>query len=42
MHGLAEAVARGYFRLLAYKDEYEVARLYCAPEFRRRIEATFA
>ena len=25
----------------ALKDEYEVARLHCAPEFRRRIEATF-
>ena len=41
MRGLAEAVARGYFKLLAYKDEYEVARLHCAPEFRRRLEATF-
>ena len=41
MRGLAEAVARGYFKLLAYKDEYEVARLHAAPEFRRRIEATF-
>ena len=41
MRGLAEAVARGWFRLLAYKDEYEVARLHAAPEFRRRLEATF-
>ena len=41
MRGLAEAVARGYFKLLAYKDEYEVARLHAAPEFRRRIEAAF-
>ena len=41
MRGLAEAVARGYSRLLAYKDEYEVARLHAAPEFRRRLEATF-
>ena len=41
MRGFAEAVARGYFKLLAYKDEYEVARLHAAPEFRRRIEATF-
>ena len=41
MRGLAEAVARGYFKLLAYKDEYEVARLHCAPEFRRRLETTF-
>ena len=41
MRGLAEAVALGYFKLLAYKDEYEVARLHAAPEFRRRLEATF-
>ena len=41
MRGFAEAVARGYFKLLAYKDEYEVARLHAAPEFRRRLEAVF-
>ena len=41
MRGLAEAVALGYFKLLAYKDEYEVARLHAAPEFRRRLEAAF-
>jgi indolepyruvate ferredoxin oxidoreductase len=39
--GLAEAVARYYFKLLAYKDEYEVARLYADGEFRRRLEAQF-
>ncbi|MCL4801389.1 MAG: indolepyruvate ferredoxin oxidoreductase family protein [Burkholderiales bacterium] len=38
---LAEAVARCYFKLLAYKDEYEVARLYTRPEFRQRLEAAF-
>jgi indolepyruvate ferredoxin oxidoreductase len=39
--GLAEAVARYYFKLLAYKDEYEVARLYTDGTFRRRVEQLF-
>ncbi len=38
---LAKAVARYYCKLLAYKDEYEVARLYNAPEFRRSLEEQF-
>jgi indolepyruvate ferredoxin oxidoreductase len=38
---LAEAVARYYYKLLAIKDEYEVARLYTRPEFRQRLEAAF-
>jgi len=38
---LAEAVARHYFKLLAYKDEYEVARLHSDPAFRARIAAQF-
>ncbi len=39
--GLAEAVAHSYFKLLAYKDEYEVARLYTSEEFRRQLQAQF-
>jgi indolepyruvate ferredoxin oxidoreductase len=38
---LTEAVARNYFKLLAYKDEYEVARLFCEPAFREALEARF-
>jgi indolepyruvate ferredoxin oxidoreductase len=38
---LADAVARYYFKLLAYKDEYEVARLYSGAEFARQLDATF-
>jgi indolepyruvate ferredoxin oxidoreductase len=42
MSGLAEAVARNLFKLMAYKDEYEVARLYTSGEFRRKLEQQFA
>jgi indolepyruvate ferredoxin oxidoreductase len=38
---LTEAVARNYFKLLAYKDEYEVARLYTQPAFWQQLEDTF-
>jgi len=38
---LARAVARCYFKLLAYKDEYEVARLYGGAEFNRQLADTF-
>ncbi len=38
---LSMAVARYYYKLLAYKDEFEVARLYSAPAFRRGLEETF-
>jgi len=34
---LTAAVARGYAKLLAYKDEYEVARLYSDPAFAQRM-----
>jgi len=39
--GLAEAVARGLHKLLAYKDEYEVARLFTAPAFGKALSAQF-
>ncbi len=38
---LAEAVARYFFKLMAYKDEYEVARLYTQPEFLKKIDGMF-
>ncbi len=38
---LTAAVAKGYAKLLAYKDEYEVARLYTDGRFRRALEETF-
>jgi indolepyruvate ferredoxin oxidoreductase len=39
--GLAEAVARYYFKLLAYKDEYEVARLYTDGSFQQKVASMF-
>ncbi|MBS0327978.1 MAG: indolepyruvate ferredoxin oxidoreductase family protein [Proteobacteria bacterium] len=38
---LTEAVARNYFKLLAVKDEYEVARLYAETDFLDRVAAQF-
>eukprot|EP00752_Nemacystus_decipiens_P013156 g11645.t1 len=38
---LARAVARYYFKLLAIKDEYEVARLYTDGSFERMVRAKF-
>jgi indolepyruvate ferredoxin oxidoreductase len=38
---LADAVARNYFKLLAYKDEYEVARLFAEPAFQQALAANF-
>ena len=40
--GLADAVARYLFKLMAYKDEYEVARLYTDGAFLAQIENTFS
>ncbi len=39
---LARAVARNYAKLLAYKDEYEVARLLTQPALEQQIARTFA
>ena len=36
-----EAVASYYFKLLAYKDEYEVARLYTNGDFMQKIKGRF-
>ncbi len=38
---LAPAVARNYAKLLAVKDEYEVARLYTDGAFQRQLDAEF-
>jgi len=38
---LAVAVAQGYHRLLAVKDEWEVARLYTSAAFREELAQTF-
>ena len=38
---LARAVATYYSKLLSYKDEYEVARLYTSGEFRKNLEKQF-
>lgn len=38
---LARAVARYLFKLMAYKDEYEVARLYTDGEFLRKLDRQF-
>jgi len=39
--GFAEAVARYLFKLMAYKDEYEVARLYADGSFMRQLRSEF-
>ncbi|MBV8650036.1 MAG: indolepyruvate ferredoxin oxidoreductase family protein, partial [Alphaproteobacteria bacterium] len=39
--GLAEAVAKSLFKLMAYKDEYEVARLYTDSSFMKKLNQQF-
>ena len=38
---LTNAVARGLYKAMAYKDEYEVARLYSDGRFLRKLQDTF-
>jgi indolepyruvate ferredoxin oxidoreductase len=38
---LTEAVARYLFKLMAFKDEFEVARLYTSEPFQRQLAETF-
>ena len=38
---LTEAVARSLFKLMGYKDEYEVARLYADPAFKAKLASQF-
>ncbi len=39
--GFADAIARYLFKLMAYKDEYEVARLYTDGAFLKQVETEF-
>ena len=41
MSGLAETVARYAYKLMAYKDEYEVARLYTDGRFEHQLRNAF-
>ena len=38
---IAKAAARGLYKLMAHKDEWEVARLYARPAFREELARTF-
>jgi indolepyruvate ferredoxin oxidoreductase len=38
---LGKAVAQNLFKLMAYKDEYEVARLHSSSEFKKQLESQF-
>src|SRR5262249_5788266 len=41
LSGLTAAVARNLFKLMAYKDEYEVARLYSDSAFSQKLHRQF-
>ena len=38
---LTQAVARYFYKLMAYKDEYEVARLYTNGDFQKKLASQF-
>ena len=38
---LTKSIAKSLFKLMAYKDEYEVARLYVNPTFKAQLDAQF-
>src|SRR5699024_7526738 len=38
---IVTAVAKYYFKVLAYKDEYEIARLHVSPEFQEKMADMF-
>ncbi len=38
---LTETAARTLFKLMAYKDEYEVSRLHASPEFEQQLQSQF-
>ncbi len=40
-HSLIEAIAKNYFKLLAYKDEYEIARLFSSGDFIESVKQQF-
>ncbi|MDR5755340.1 indolepyruvate ferredoxin oxidoreductase family protein [Caballeronia sp. LZ035] len=40
-YALTEAVAKNLHKLMAYKDEYEVARLYADPAFIEKVKSSF-
>ncbi|MGY4471929.1 Pyruvate/2-oxoacid:ferredoxin oxidoreductase gamma subunit/ferredoxin [Bradyrhizobium sp. LB9.1b] len=41
LQGITDAAARGLFKLMAYKDEYEVARLYTDGDFAAKLGRQF-
>ncbi|WP_417671751.1 indolepyruvate ferredoxin oxidoreductase family protein [Roseibium sp.] len=41
-HRLTETAAQMLYKVMAYKDEYEVARLYSDPAFKAKVQARFA